>query len=551
MRQRDLWFRNAIFYGIDVSTFQDGNGDGVGDFVGLTHRLDYLTHLGVTCIWLLPFYPTPDCDNGYDIADYFAINPLHGTLGDFVEFLREAHGRGLRVLADLVVNHTSDQHPWFRQARRDPHSPYRDYYVWSEEPIPPPPGKGTIFPGEEDGVWTWDDEAGLYYYHRFYGCEPELRHDNPRVREEIRRIMGFWLQLGVDGFRLDAASHMIEPKGLPGVELDDPHGLLKGYRRFHSRRRGDGVLLAEADVEADHLGDFFGSGDDEMNLMFNFVLDNYLMLALARESAEPLVHALEIVPPAPASCQWVNFLRNLDELDLERLTEAQRQEVFRAFAPKEDMRIFGRGIRRRLAPMLGGNRARMELAFSLLFTLPGTPMFVYGDEIGMGDDLTIEGRDAVRTPMQWSDEANAGFSTADAARLPHPVISRGKFGYRKVNVAEQRKDPASFFTWMGHLIRTRRENPELGWGRTTIVETGNPAVLVTRAEHDGDVVIAAHNLSRKRVAVDLQIEGAAVKRMEPLLHDTRGTAPLRRRGHVDMSPYGYVWYRIPAAAETR
>ena len=553
MHNSDYWFRNAVIYGVDVSVFQDSNGDGVGDFPGLTERLDYLSRLGVTCLWVLPFYPTPDRDNGYDVADYFSVNPLNGTLGDFVEFLRAARSRGMRVLVDLVVNHTSDEHPWFQSARRDPQSPYRDYYVWSDEPVPPPEGKGTIFPGEEDGVWTWDDEAAQYFYHRFYHFEPELRHDNPRVRAEVRRIMGFWLQLGVDGFRLDAASHMIERKGIPDTDLTDPHGLLKEYRRFVSRRRGGAALLAEADVEAEHLGDFFGEGDsdDEMNLMFNFLLDNYLMLALARESAEPIVHALALMPPAPRCCQWVNFLRNLDELDLERLTEAQRREVYRAFAPKEDMRIFGRGIRRRLAPMLGGDRARLELAFSLLFTLPGTPMLVYGDEIGMGDDLSIDGRDAVRTPMQWSDSANAGFSTAESDRLPHPVISHGRFGYRKVNVAAQRADSDSFLYWIERIIRTRRECPELGWGRHTVVETGDPAVLVTRSEENGDVVLAVHNLSRRPASVDLRLTRDETRRLEPLLHDARSEVPARHRGHVELAGYGYVWYRLPATLSRR
>jgi maltose alpha-D-glucosyltransferase / alpha-amylase len=538
--QTDYWYKNAIIYCLDVSTYLDSDGDGIGDFQGLISRLSYIERLGATAIWLLPFYPTPDRDNGYDVSDYYGIDPRLGNFGDFVEFMREANGRGIEVIVDLVANHTSDQHPWFQEARRDRNSRFRNYYIWSDEPIG---NKKSIFPGVEDSVWTWDEEAGQYYYHRFYHHEPELNIANPDVREEIRKIMGFWLQLGVTGFRIDAASHMIEQKG--HQQPEDPHGVLEDMHRFSRIRRSGAVLIGEADVDAQHLGDYFGDGD-ELQLLFNFLLNNYIYLALAREDAEPLRRALQLLPKRPKEGQWANFLRNHDELDLERLTRAERAEVMKRFGPKEEMQIYHRGIRRRLAPMLRGDRQWMELAFSLLFTLPGAVVLNYGQEIGMGDDLKQKERNSVRTPMQWSTEKNAGFSTADAKDLTLPVISRGPFSYKKVNVASQQREEDSFLSFVMKLIHTRRECPELGWAEPEILELEDPAIFAHRCSWEGGTVIAAHNLANRDATCRIELD-EKVERIENLLSSDEGQQMDRKTGVIQLGPHGYRWFRINAA----
>ena len=550
-RTGDHWYKNSVVYAVDVETFQDSDGDGVGDFRGLTDRLDYLRRLGVDCLWVLPFYPTSGRDNGYDVTDYYGVDDRFGDPGDFAEFLNEAESHGIRVLVDLIANHTSDQHPWFQRAREDPDSKYRDYYVWTDDPDDAPFDAETVFPGQEEGVWTYDDEAEAYYFHRFYDFEPGLNIANPDVREEIRDVMGYWLRLGVDGFRLDAASHLLEAKGFERTRPRDPHGVLREFREFVTRRNGDAVLLGEVDVEPDRLGEFFGDGD-ELTMLFDFLLDNYLFLGLARESADAVVEGLRLLPSPPPEGQWVNFLRNLDELDLERLTQSERDDVFEAFAPTEEMRIFGRGIRRRLAPMLAEDAAagespglrRVRLAVSLLFSLPGTPMLVYGDEIGMGDDLSLDGRTAVRTPMQWADARNAGFSDADAADLPTPVVSEGPFGYDRVNVRDQEFDPDSLFNWMQRLVHVRKENPEIGWGTFELVETAPQSVLAHRCAHGGSGVTAVHNLAGEEATVSLPASDAARatdvfadRRYEPLDGDGDGF-------EFTLSPYGYRWLRL-------
>ena len=543
------WYKNSVMYAVDVKRFNDSDGDGVGDFPGLTDRLNYLSHLGVDCLWLLPFFPTPARDNGYDVADYYGVDDRLGTLGDFTTFMNEAEGRGIRVIVDLVVNHTSDQHPWFQKAREDPDSKYRDYYVWTDDPGSASGEAETVFPGQEEGVWTYDEVADAYYFHRFYDFEPGLNFSNPDVREEIRSIMGYWLRLGVDGFRLDAASHMIEAKGLESSKPDDPTGILRNFRRFVQSRAGDAVLLGEVDEEPDQLRKFFGDGD-RLPMLFNFLLDNYLFLAFARESAEPVVEGLRLLPQIPTEGQWVNFLRNLDELDLERLTRSAREDVFEAFAPDEEMQIYGRGTRRRLAPMLaaaGGDSPeesddrRLRLAFSLLFSLPGTPLFVYGDEIGMGEDLSLEGRSAVRTPMQWSDGRNAGFSDAPEDELVAPVIDEGEFDYERVNVAAQQLDSDSLFNWMQRLVHLRKENVELGWGRFELVESEPPNVLVHRCSWEDASVVAIHNLSDEETAVSFTLDD------EPRLADVFANRQYERVGgnpyEFTVDPYGYRWLR--------
>lgn len=536
------WYRNAVIYAVDVELFRDSDGDGVGDFQGLISRLDYLSHLGVNCLWLLPFFPSPNRDNGYDVADYYGVDPRHGTLGDFVDFIQEAEERGIHALIDLVVNHTSNEHHWFQKAREG-HEQYHDYYVWTEDPPEQDPERGSVFPGEVEGgrVWTWDEKAGAYYYHRFYPFQPDLDLSNPEVREEIRKIVAFWLRLGVSGFRLDAATLMIQEKR-PGMPRDeDPYRLLRELRSYASRYRGDVVLLAEADDEPGRLP-AYGRGRGEMDLLLNFLLSAHLFAALASERGDALGKLFDVLPEIPSESQWANFLRNYDELNLGRLSPADRETTFDRFAPDENMRIYGRGVRRRLAPMLEGDQPWLELAFSLLFSMPGTPLLVYGDEIGMGEDLSLPGRTAVRTPMQWSTRENAGFSTASADDLVRPVVSEGQFSYERVNVSDQWVTEGSLLNFVEHLIGTRHETPEIGWGEMTILETAAPGVFAHRFDHEGTTIGIAHNLADEPATVTLDLDGSG----PPL--DLLGRGEIRPVGdgrfEVDLDGYGYRWFQL-------
>ena len=466
----DLWYKNTIIYSLDLDTFMDANGDGVGDFEGLMRRLDYLQSLGVETVWLAPFQPSPNRDNGYDVMDYYGVDPRHGSSGDFVEFMHQANKRGIKVIIDLVVNHTSDQHPWFQQARRSKDSRYRNWYVWSKE-RPQDWNQGMIFPGVQEAIWTYDQEAGEYYFHRFYEFMPDLNTDNPDVRTEIRRIMGYWLELGVAGFRVDAAPFLIETPSLDGKKIEFNFEYLAEMRKFLQWRRGDAVLLAEANVPPEEDLDYFGPQGERIQLMFNFHVNQRLFYTLAMADARPLAEALEATRNLPFGAQWTHFLRNHDELDLGRLSDEQREAVFARFGPEAGMQLYERGLRRRLAPM-PGDRRHLELAYSLLFSLPGTPVIRYGDEIGMGEDLNLNERDSVRTPMQWSDEAQAGFSAAQSTI--HPVITTGEYDYKQVNVEAQRRNPNSLLNWTGHMIRLRKECPEIGWGSCEISADGFP-----------------------------------------------------------------------------
>ena len=539
----DLWYKRAVIYSLDVDTFRDSDGDGIGDFNGLITQLNYLAGLGVTCLWLLPFYPTPNRDNGYDVIDYYAVDPRLGTLGDFVEFLRAARERGMRVIIDLVVNHTSDQHLWFQSARTDPQSPYRDYYVWSQDE-PEDIHEGMVFPGVQDAVWTHDEQAGAWYLHRFYKHQPDLNIANPAVREEIKRIMGFWLELGVSGFRVDAAPFLIEHRGVPEsrIEVKDPYAYLDEFRDFLQWRRGDAVLLAEANVEMEEVPKYFGESGDRLHMLFNFYLNQQLFLALAQERMAPLARGWRAIPPLPAVGQWATFLRNHDEIDLGRLTEAERQEVFARFGPQAHMQLYGRGIRRRLAPMLGGDRRRLELAWSLMFSLPGTPVLWYGDEIGMGDDLSLDERNSIRTPMQWADKQNGGFSEAAPEQLLRPVISDGPYAYRQVNAASQERDLKSLLRWMTHLIRVRKECEELGRGACELLETGSERVFAHRCQWNERELLAVHNLSGEPASATLSI-GSGTSLFD-LLGD-RGAHPVQNgEARVELEGYGYRWLRV-------
>jgi maltose alpha-D-glucosyltransferase/alpha-amylase len=538
----DLWYKNAIIYCVDVETFMDSNGDGIGDFTGLADRLDHVEALGATCIWLLPFYPTPNRDNGYDITDFYAVDPRLGTLGDFVAFTHAAHDRGLRVIIDLVANHTSVDHPWFQEARRDPTSRYRDWYIWSKEK-PKDIHEGVVFPGVQDATWTYDKTAQAWYMHRFYKHQADLNITNPEVREELEKVMGFWLQLGVSGFRLDAVPFLIEYRGLPAEAQpkDDPHRYLDSMRDFVSWRRAEGMLLAEANIPMDQVDRYFGPSGDRLHMIFNFMLNQNLFLALARNDAEPIRRVMAQTPAIPPKSQWASFLRNHDEIDLGRLTDAERNEVFAAFGPSPEMQAYQRGIRRRLAPMLGGDERRLKQAFSLMFALPGTPVLWYGDEIGMGEDLSLPERNSVRTPMQWADEPNAGFSTASAGHLVRPVVSEGAFDYRRVNVATQRDLDGSLMSELQRLIRTRRACPEIGWGRCQVLETAETSVLALRYDWRGETILVFHNLADR--AVEVQIALDDVSRLRPLFCNEDDRTMRDASAPVPLSAYGYRWFR--------
>lgn len=537
----DLWYKNAVVYCLSVETFMDSNGDGVGDFQGLQRRLDYLAGLGITAIWLMPFQTSPGRDDGYDVSDYYNVDPRYGTLGDFVEFTHGAKQRGIRVLIDLVVNHTSDEHPWFKEARADKDSRYRDWYVWSKTK-PENADEGMVFPGVQKSTWTRDKQSGEYYFHRFYDFQPDLNTANPLVQAEILKIMGFWIQLGVSGFRMDAVPFVIAEKGADVKKPREQFEMLRAFREFLQWRKGDSIILAEANVVPKENLEYFGDDGDRMQMMFNFHVNQALFYAMASADTRPLVKAMRDTGNLPKTGQWGVFLRNHDELDLGRLTESQRQTVFSAFGPEKNMQLYDRGIRRRLAPMIGGDLRRLKLAYSLMYSLPGTPVLRYGDEIGMGDDLTLPERNCARTPMQWSNEPQAGFTKADKPVLP--VISDGPYGYGHVNVAFQRRDSESMLNWTERMIRMRKEAPEIGWGEFTVIDCGDPGVLILRYEWKRNVLAIIHSFHDKPVEISFRIEGnedasALIDILDG--HDSHIDQGGKHR--MVLEPYGFRWYR--------
>jgi maltose alpha-D-glucosyltransferase/alpha-amylase len=539
----DLWYKNAVIYCLSVATYMDANGDGVGDFAGLMRRLDYLSGLGVTAIWLMPFQRSPCRDDGYDISNYYEVDSRYGTLGDFVEFTHAAKQRGIRVIIDLVVNHTSDEHAWFQEARRDPSSKYRDWYVWSKSK-PRTSNKGMVFPGVQKSTWSYDRIARAWYFHRFYDFQPDLNTSNPHVLAEILKIMGFWIQLGVSGFRMDAVPFVIATKGAKVSKPVEQYDMLRRMREFLQWRKGEAIILAEANVLPDTDLEYFGRAGDRMHMMFNFQANQYLFYALAAHDARPLRVALKATKPRPTTAQWGIFLRNHDELDLGRLQKRQRETVFEQFGPEPSMQLYGRGIRRRLAPMLEGDRRRIELAYSLMFTLPGTPVIRYGDEIGMGDDLGLPERKCARTPMQWSTEPNAGFTKAQNPVLP--VISRGPFGYEHVNAAQQRRDPNSMLNWTERIIRMRKEVPEVGWGDFELLNTRDPAVLAMRYDWRGNSVLFIHNLAStpREVSLFAGVAGDDGRLLVNLLSEDHSKSGSGGAHHLILEAYGYRWYRV-------
>ena len=541
------WYKDAVIYQVHVRTFFDGNDDGIGDFPGLIQKLDYLQALGVNTLWILPFYPSPLRDDGYDIAHYQGVHPAYGTLRDVRRFLREARARNLRVITELVMNHTSDQHPWFQAARNGaPDSPARHFYVWSDTNRRYE-GVRLIFTDTETSNWTWDPVANNYYWHRFFHHQPDLNYDNPRVLRAMLRIMRFWLDLGVDAFRLDAIPYLIEREGTSCESLPETHGIIKQVRRFIDAEYPGRVLLAEANQWPSDVSAYFGNGD-ECHMAFHFPLMPRLYMAIEREDREPVVEILRQTPDIPESCQWALFLRNHDELTLEMVTPEEREYMWGAFAEDPRMRI-NVGIRRRLAPLLDADRRRIELLNVLLLSLPGTPVVYYGDEIGMGDNIYLSDRHGVRTPMQWTGDRNGGFSRADPQRLCAPLVMDPVFGYQAINVEAQERSPASLLNWTRRMIALRQGHRTFGRGTVEFVETGNRRVLAFTRSYEGQAVLVVTNLSAhvQTTRVQTQLEGVPVE-----MHGGTRLPPLER-GQVSLTlaPYGWYWLQILGKDDAR
>jgi trehalose synthase len=536
----DVWWKNSVIYCLDVQTFADSDGDGIGDFGGLTERIDYLAGLGVTCIWLMPFYPTADLDDGYDISEHYAVDSRLGSFGDFTEFVAIAHDRGMRVIADLVVNHTSDQHPWFQSARAGRDSRFREFYVWQDE-VPEDGPSGVVFPGEQAGVWTFDPKADQYYLHRFHHHQPDLNVASERVRTEIRKVMGFWMAQGLSGFRVDAVPFLLEVDGVDEEMELAPHQYLRDLRAFMQRRDGGAVLVGEVNLPADEQREFFGDENgDELNMLFDFLGMQATFLALAREESAPIAKALRGRPELPRESSFASFLRNHDELTLDKLTDKERQEVFDAFGPDPDMQLYDRGLRRRLPPMLGGDPQRIRMAYSLMFSMPGAPTLFYGEEIGMGENLEIDGRLAVRTPMQWEDGPTAGFTTAPASALTRPVPDDDAYGPDAVNVRDQRTDPGSLLNWFERLIRLRKELPEVGWGTFTVMSSGEPSVLALRFDWEDRTLVTLHNLAARKARASVKVDAT---HLVDLLGAVKPVTVRNGTARIDLAAYDYRWLR--------
>lgn len=532
------WFKNAIIYSLNIKAFKDDSGDGIGDLDGLKERLEYIAGLGVNTVWMLPIFSTPNQDNGYDVSNYYDIDSRIGDMAAFVEFLDMAEDHNLRVLIDMPLNHTSNQHFWFQQACKNPDSHYRDYYIWSKEK-PEDSQDKIMFEGQQSSNWAYDEHSDSYYYHSFYKFQPDLNYTNPSVRREIRNIMHFWLRLGVSGFRIDALPHIVRNKG--NIKFDNPHLILRELRQNVDEIKNDAVLMGESDVEPERYKDFFGDGR-EMHMLLNFYLTNYLFLALAQRSKKPIQYALEQLPDTSLFEQYANFLRNHDELDLERLNEDELKTVFEKFAPEDDMQIFGRGIRRRMAPMLKEGRL-IRFAKSLHFSMPGTPILRYGDEIGMGDDLDEPGRSSVQTVMQWSTDKNAGFSSAEPDQLCKPVIDKGEYNYQKVNVANQRRDPESLLNWTEKLIGIRTKCTEFGRGNYKFWHTGNEKVMAHSSTKDNEISIVFHNFSEEAEQITINLDDENIREIHEVFYDRLYEEFDRKKGKIQLDPLGYRWFK--------
>lgn len=536
-----LWYKDAIFYEVYVRGFQDSTHDGNGDLRGLIERLDYLHELGVDCLWLMPIYPSPLKDDGYDIADFCSIDPAIGTVEDFQALTTAAHARGIRVIADLVINHTSDQHPWFQEARRDACSPKRGYYVWSDTDQKYK-GVRIIFTDTEQSNWTWDPLARQYFWHRFFSHQPELNYDNPAVRQEILAIMAFWLERGIDGFRVDAVPYLYEREGTSCENLPETHQFLKDMRRFVDERFPGSLLLAEANQWPADLLPYFGS-HDEFHMAFHFPLMPRMFMAIRREDRRPIVEIMNQTPIIPDACQWALFLRNHDELTLEMVTDEERDYMYKEYATDPRMRL-NLGIRRRLAPLVDNDRRQMELLYSLLFALPGSPVLYYGDEIGMGDNIFLGDRNGVRTPMQWSGDRNSGFSRADPSRLYQPLILDPIYNFQAINVESQTRSKSSLLNWLRRLIRVRKKYTVFGWGSLEFLPCDNHHIVAFVRKYEAQTVLVVSNLSRFAQPVELHLQAYQGKIPVELL----GDQPFPRIGELPffltLSPYSFFWFRL-------
>ena len=539
----DMWFKDAIFYQIPVKSFYDSSGDGIGDFPGLTEKLDYIQGLGVNVIWIMPMYPSPQRDDGYDISDFVSINPDYGTVDDFRRFIDSAHERGLRVVADLVMNHTSDQHEWFQEARSNPDSPKRDYYVWSDDPTLYSEAR-IIFTDTEPSNWTFDQEAGQYFWHRFFSHQPDLNYDNPEVQEEMLDVLRFWMNLGLDGFRCDAVPYLYERVGTNGENLPETHQFLRKVRRVVDVEYPGAVLLAEANQWPVDVVEYFGTDEEpEFHMAFHFPLMPRMYMAMRQESRTPIVEIMENTPEISAINQWAIFLRNHDELTLEMVTDEERDYMYFEYAKDPRMRI-NVGIRRRLAPLLDNGRRQIEMLHSLLFSMPGTPVMYYGDEIGMGDNIYLGDRNGVRTPMQWSGDRNAGFSRADAARLYFPTIIDPVYGYQAVNVEAQERVPTSLLNWMKRMIAVRKRHKSLGRGSIRFLHPENQKILVYLREWENEIILCAVNLSRFVQAAEIDLSEWEGYEPVELIGETRfpmiGDLPY----FMTFGPHSFYWFRL-------
>jgi maltose alpha-D-glucosyltransferase/alpha-amylase len=539
--EEPLWFKNAIFYQVYVRAFKDSNGDGRGDLQGLAQKLDYLKDLGIDCVWLMPIYPSPLRDDGYDIADYCNIAEAFGTLEDFRELLAGAHERGIRLIMDFVMNHTSAEHPWFQAARADRNSPYRDYYVWSDTDAKYN-GARIIFVDSEPSNWTWDEAAGQYYWHRFYASQPDLNYDNPKVQEEMLNAARFWLDLGVDGFRADAVPYLFEREGTTCENLPETHAYLKRLRAYIDENYPGCILLCEANQSPESVRAYFGDGD-EFHLAFHFPIMPRIFMALKKARSGDLFDILQRTPPIPENCQWCTFLRNHDELTLEMVTPEERQWMWEQYAPEPRMRL-NLGIRRRLAPLLDNDRRKIELIHSLLFTLPGSPIIYYGDEIGMGDNIWLPDRNGVRTAMQWNSGFNAGFSDGPPENLFSPIIKDDVLGPSVVNVENQQRDPASLWNAIRKMLYIRKQHHSFGLGAIEWVDCRNDRIAAFRREFEEETVWAIHNLGPSKEAITLTSSGPDV--FEELLTDKY----YQKQGQqllLELNPYQFLWLKEKTA----
>jgi maltose alpha-D-glucosyltransferase/alpha-amylase len=542
LRDDPLWFKDAVFYEVYVRGFYDSNGDGVGDFAGLTEKLDYLEWLGVDCLWLLPMYASPLRDGGYDIADYYSILPEYGTLEDFRRFIDAAHARGIRVITDLVVNHTSDQHPWFVEASSSPDSPKRDWYVWSDSPEKYREAR-IIFTDTEKSNWTWSETAQAFYWHRFFSHQPDLNYDNPEVQQAMLDAVDYWLDFGIDGFRADAVPYLYEREGTNCENLPETHAFLKRLRAHIQERHPNALLLAEANQWPEDVVEYFGRGD-EFHMGYHFPIMPRLFMALRQEDRRPIVEILERTPDIPANCQWGMFLRNHDELTLEMVTDEERDYLYNEYAKDRRMRL-NVGIRRRLAPLLDNSHRRIQLLHALLFSLPGSPFLYYGDEIGMGDNIYLGDRDGVRTPMQWSSDRNAGFSKADFERLYFPVISNPVYGFQSVNVDAQMRYDTSLLNWMRQMILLRKEHHVFGRGSMRFVKPENRKIFAFVREHEGETVVCVFNLSQFAQPVELDLAEFEGRTPVEMLGKTR-FPPVRAGApyQLALAPFGFYWFQL-------